>query len=274
MSNEVDKELINLIIRKIFDFTGMVYTEKDRFRIIPRLNILMKELNVSDHEALLHALKASPPENIKGLVINIFTNNESFFFRDSKQIDSLIKVIIKERAKANDDDLHIWSSSCSTGQEPYSILMGIDSNLGPAIFHKTKIHASDISTSSLELARQGEYNPLEIQRGLPSTMLLKYFNQVDDGEKWQISSKIRDKVDFFEFNLLDGEYRKEYYDVILCRNTLIYQNKDNKIKILENIYSSLKAGGYFLLGTGETLNNVFSGLTQEIINSSAYYRKD
>ncbi len=257
----------------IYKNTGMVYAPNDYYRLDSRINELIKVFSLSTPEELLEMYKKNITTDMKAVLVNISTNNETYFFRDVKPFTIFSKKLLPEIIeKFNANEVKIWSAASSTGQEAYSILMSSHSSLSETDFQKIKVEGSDISTQALKKAKDGIYNGLEVQRGLPAPMLIKYFEQ-RESEVWQIQSYLRNKVNFFEFNLLNGIYPTEKYHVIYCRNVLIYQDKDNKNFILKNVYQALKPGGYLILGSGESLIGLETPFQTDLIDGLSVFKK-
>ena len=154
----------------------------------------------------------------------------------------------------NRQNLRIWCAACSTGQEPYSLAMMLDDNPRLTGGRPVEIVATDISTRVLEKAKAGLYSQFEVQRGLPIQMLMKYFHQKDD--LWQLSDRIRSKVTFKEFNLMEEPRAFGQFDVIFCRNVLIYFDAATKSKVLDNLSRIMRPNSYLLLGAAETVIGV------------------
>ena len=170
-------------------------------------------------------------------------------------------------------EIKIWSAASSTGQEAYSILMALRNSLDDLSFDKISVEGSDISTKALGRAKEGIYNGLEVQRGLPAPLLVKYFQQLDP-EKWKIDQQLIRKTHFFEFNLLNGTFPADKYHIIFCRNILIYQDKANKVAILNNLQKSLKKGGLLILGSGESLIGIETTFERTIYDELTVYKKN
>ncbi len=270
ISNEVYKFFADYIYNK----TGINYTEKDYYRLDSRFRDLITFFELEDANQLYELYKENITPDMHAVLINISTNNETYFFRDKKPFKALIKHIIPELSKNKSIGFfNIWSAAASTGQEALSILMTL-ADKNPEFYAKTKVDASDISKEALDKAKKGIYNGLDIQRGLPITTLMKHFIQMPDEENiWQVSKDLHSKINYFEFNLLNGIYNKSKYDVIYCRNVLIYQDKENKQVILEKIFEALKPGGYMILGNGESLIGMSLKFEKEMFDGLTLYRR-
>jgi chemotaxis protein methyltransferase CheR len=186
-------------------------------------------------------------------VVEAMTTNETFFFRDKIPFDHLRDTIVPAlvQARASRKSLRIWSAASSTGQEPYSIAMCLR-EMGAALAGwRVEIVATDLSQEVLEKSKAGNYSQFEVQRGLPIQMLVKHFTQ--SGEIWQLNPDVRAMVQFRQLNLLQDFSHLGTFDVIFCRNVLIYFDQDTKAVIFERMAKCLEADGTLLLGAAESV---------------------
>jgi chemotaxis protein methyltransferase CheR len=270
----IREEVYKFFSDYIYSNTGMVYASNEYYRLDSRINDLVKFLNAKDVEEVYKLYKTNITPDMRAILINISTNNETYFFRDVKPFSILAKSVIPEIVtRYPSGNLQIWSAASSTGQEAFSILMALMNQTSPELFSRVNLSGSDISTEALKRANSGIYNGLEVQRGLPIALLMKFFTQIEN-EQWKIDPKLSSKARFFEFNLLTGNYPRENYHVVFCRNVLIYQNIENKKKILESIYKSLLPGGFLFLGTGESLIGIQSEFERVSFDDGTVYRKN
>ncbi|MDE2379564.1 protein-glutamate O-methyltransferase CheR [Bradyrhizobium sp.] len=189
-------------------------------------------------------------------VVEAMTTNETFFYRDKVPFDHLRDTILPAliQARAARKSLRIWSAASSTGQEPYSIAMCVK-EMGAALAGwRIEIVATDLSQEVLEKSRAGIYSQFEVQRGLPIQMLVKYFTQ--SGDIWQLNSDVRSMVQFRQLNLLQDFSHLGTFDVIFCRNVLIYFDQDTKAVIFDRMARCLEADGTLLLGAAESVVGV------------------
>lgn len=251
---------------------GIVYSEFNRFQLQNRLEEVSRIVGAADPVALQKMAMEKMTPDLKQLILDIATNNETSFFRDPKLFKAVEDSALHSIAGANGANFRIWSAACSNGQEPYSLAMILDqikdkSSLSTA----PKILATDISSRVLEKAAKGRYSQLEIQRGLPAPLLIKYFKK-DDENFWTVSPALKAMVEFRKLNLLDSFSSLGQFDVIFCRNVLIYQNVENKIRILDKLTECLKPGGYLVLGAGESLIGLSENFETVKSNESIFYR--
>jgi len=181
------------------------------------------------------------------------TTNETFFFRDKIPFDHMRETILPAltKARANRRTLRIWSAACSTGQEPYSIAMLLREAGQALAGWRVEIVATDLAQSVLEKSKAGMFSQFEVQRGLPIQLLVKYFTQV--GELWQLNADIRGMVQHRQLNLLQDFSQLGMFDVIFCRNVLIYFDQDTKAAIFERLAKQLEPDGMLMLGAAESV---------------------
>jgi chemotaxis protein methyltransferase CheR len=186
-------------------------------------------------------------------LVEAMTTNESLFFRDKLPFDNFRYLVMPAMldARARRKSIRIWCAAAATGQEPYSLAMALREMGGALNGWRIEILATDLSSDSLARARAGIYSQFEVQRGLPIQMLLKYFTQV--GEQWQISESIRDMVTFRHFNLLHDFASFGEFDVVFCRNVLIYFDPPTKTAVLDKLARVVAPDGCLLLGAAETV---------------------
>jgi chemotaxis protein methyltransferase CheR len=186
-------------------------------------------------------------------VVEAMTTNETFFFRDKLPFDHFKGTVIPEllKARANRRTLRIWCAAASTGQEPYSLAM-ILKEMGPALAGwRVDIIATDLSEGVLEKSKSGIYSQFEVQRGLPIQMLVQHFKQT--GEMWQLNADIRAMVQYRSLNLLQDFTHLGRFDVIFCRNVLIYFDQETKIDIFSRLLKVHEPDGHLFLGAAETV---------------------
>ncbi|MBR0687591.1 protein-glutamate O-methyltransferase CheR [Bradyrhizobium manausense] len=186
-------------------------------------------------------------------VVEAMTTNETFFFRDKIPFDHLRDSIVPGliRARSARKSLRIWSAASSTGQEPYSIAMCLKEMGATLAGWRIEIVATDLSQEVLEKCKAGVYSQFEVQRGLPIQLLMKYFTQSSD--VWQLKADVRAMVQFRQLNLLQDFSHLGTFDVIFCRNVLIYFDQDTKALIFERMAKGLEADGTLLLGAAESV---------------------
>lgn len=272
----ISAEVYKFFSQYVFENSGILYKESDYYRLDSRINTLVKSFNLGDAEQLLKMYQGNITPRMHDELIDLFTNNETYFMRDLKPFMALAKGMLPALREQSGilSSINIWSCACSSGQEIYSILMALDSFGSPELFPLVRIDATDISKEVLSRAKAGIYSGLEVQRGLPAAFLLKYFIKSEDNKCWKIKPDLKSRVSFREFNLLKDSYPLNKYDIIFCRNVLIYQDMENKKKILNDIYHALRPGGYLVFGAGESLIGIDLPLQQVNFEGASFYQKE
>ena len=203
-------------------------------------------------------------------VVDAMTTNETSFFRDETPFDALRTRIIPELlSRPGRTPINVWCGACSTGQEPYSIAMVLQEHF-PAVCSDVHILATDLSPTVLAKAQEGQFNQLEVRRGLPEHLLKKYFTQ--EGRSWQIDASLRRMVNFSLMNLVQPWPRLPALDIVFLRNVLIYFDVEAKQAILGKIRRVLRPNGYLFLGSAETTLNLDDAFERVLLGKAACYR--
>ncbi|ODC02459.1 chemotaxis protein [Terasakiispira papahanaumokuakeensis] len=238
---------------------GILLGDNKQYLVTSRLGKIMAQNGLGTLTDLMREIQRNPRSPLKEAVVDAMTTNETLWFRDVHPFNILENQVLPEVAqKLGSQPLKIWSAAASTGQEPYSISMTIESfkqKKPGALKGAEKIVATDISPSVLATARKGEYEMLALGRGLSRDRLTKYFSQTGEG-RWKINPVIQRRVEFRMMNLLHSYSLLGKFDVVFCRNVLIYFSADLKKDILKRIHATLKPGGYLFLGASEALSNM------------------
>jgi chemotaxis protein methyltransferase CheR len=232
--------------------------------------LALREGHASIHR-LVARLRNGPENNLHRKVVEAMTTNESYFFRDVRPFEALRQLVLPDILKRHSDrGLKVWCGACSSGQEPYSVAMLLQEHFPQLVPGKSRIIASDLSTTMLDKARQGKYSQLEVNRGLPARLLVKYFVQQDT--HWEILPSVRRLVEFREHNLIGPWSELPPVDVIFLRNVLIYFDTPTKKAILAKIGQLLTRGGYLFLGGAETTLNLDSAFERVDFDRGCCYR--
>ena len=233
---------------------GIVLGDNKHYLVTSRLNRLTHEFSFSSLGDMLDALKQNNDGRLKERVIDAMTTNETSWFRDIYPYDMLKLSLLPEYGKARPPRLRIWSAACSTGQEPYSISMSIQEQQlkSPGQFTSpVEIVGTDISSTVLNIARKAEYDQLSLGRGISDERRKQFFIQTESG-RWKLNDKVRAPVRFSELNLLSSYSLLGKFDIIFCRNVLIYFSAELKSDILTRMSQILNPGGYLILGGSES----------------------
>jgi chemotaxis protein methyltransferase CheR len=240
-------------LRKLLkDRSGLDLSADKQYLIESRLLPLSRKSGLAGISELVQKMKGGSAD-ITTQVVEAMTTNETFFFRDKVPFDHFRDSIMPEilQARASRKTLRIWCAAGSTGQEPYSLAMCLK-EMGAALAGwRVEILATDLSQEVLEKSKAGIYSQFEVQRGLPIQMLVKYFKQT--GELWQINADIRAMVQHRQLNLLQDFSQLGVFDVVFCRNVLIYFDQDTKINIFNRLAKTTEPDGFLVLGAAETV---------------------
>jgi chemotaxis protein methyltransferase CheR len=234
------------------DHSGLDLSADKQYLIESRLLPIARKSGLSGIGELVQKLQGGSSALITS-VVEAMTTNETFFFRDKVPFDHFRDTIMPEviKARASRRSVRIWCAAGSTGQEPYSLAMCLR-EMGAALTGwRIEIIATDLSHEVLEKARSGVYSQFEVQRGLPIQMLVKYFKQT--GETWQINPELRAMIQHRQLNLLHDFAQLGTFDVIFCRNVLIYFDQDTKISIFNRLARQIEPDGFLVLGAAETV---------------------
>jgi chemotaxis protein methyltransferase CheR len=246
-------EDFDVMSRLVKDRSGLVLTRDKVYLLESRLMPVARKHNMKALDEVVTSLKARPDGALARDIVEAMTTNESLFFRDTKPFEQFRKIVLPQllRARANSRHIRIWSAACSSGQEPYSLAMVLDDLKAQLGGWRIELVATDLSNEILERARAGIYSQFEVQRGLPAQYLTRHFRQ--NGDKWHLDDRIRSMVTFRPFNLLDDMTGLGRFDVVFCRNVLIYFDQATKTRVLQSIAQRLPTDGMLYLGGAETV---------------------
>jgi chemotaxis protein methyltransferase CheR len=244
-----DYEYLRKLLR---EQSGLDLSADKQYLIESRLLPLSRKAGLDGIGDLVQKMKAGST-SITTQVVEAMTTNETFFFRDKTPFDHFRDSIMPEllRARTSRKSVRIWCAAGSTGQEPYSLAMCLKEMNGALTGWRVEIVATDLSQEVLEKSKAAIYSQFEVQRGLPIQLLVKYFKQT--GELWQVNAEVRAMVQHRQLNLLHDFSQLGLFDVIFCRNVLIYFEQDTKIKIFNRLAKATEADGFLVLGAAETV---------------------
>ena len=240
-------------LRKLLkERSGLDLSADKQYLVESRLVPLARKAGLAGIPELVQKIR-SGAELLTSEMVEAMTTNETFFFRDKTPFDHLRETVLPAllKARANRRALRIWSAASSTGQEPYSIAMCLKEKAAALAGWRIEIVATDLSQEVLEKSKAGIYSQFEVQRGLPIQLLVKHFTQV--GEVWQLNADIRGMVQHRQLNLLQDFSHLGKFDVVFCRNVLIYFDQDTKTGIFERISRVLEPDGMLMLGAAESV---------------------
>ena len=233
--------------------SGLVLDSDKRYLVESRVAPIVRREGFSGLTDLVRAMERGNHPGLAQEVVQAMTINETYFFRDKLPFDRLREVFLPEliATRGNKRSLRIWCAASSTGQEPYSIAIILEEMAARIPGWRVEIVATDLSEAVLGKARAGIYSQFEVQRGLATAQLLRYFTQ--NREDWQLSQNIRSKVTFRHFNLLDDYAALGKFDLIFCRNVLIYFEPNRKSDVLNRMSRLLAEDGVIVLGASESV---------------------
>jgi chemotaxis protein methyltransferase CheR len=233
--------------------SGLVLDNDKRYLVESRVAPIVRREGFGGLTDLVRAMERGAHPGLAQEVVQAMTINETYFFRDKVPFDKLREFVLPDliTARANRRALRIWCAASSTGQEPYSIAMILEDLTHRLAGWRVEIVATDISEAVLSKARAGIYSQFEVQRGMATAQLLRFFTQVR--EEWQLKPAIRSKVNFRQFNLLDDFTLLGNFDIIFCRNVLIYFEPNRKAEVLNRMARILADDGTIVLGASESV---------------------
>jgi chemotaxis protein methyltransferase CheR len=239
--------------KRLKERSGLVLSADKQYLVESRLLPVARRVGLSGLGDLVAALKRENADALMTSVVEAMTTNETYFFRDKTPFENFRSVMLPAlmAARLNSRHIRIWCAAASTGQEPYSLAMALKEMGREVEDWRIDILATDISNEVLEKGRQGLYSQFEAQRGLPIQHLIKYFTQV--GDMWQIDPGIRAMVKHHQINLLNDFSHLGMFDVVFCRNLLIYFDQEAKIDLLDRLGQVIYKDGYLILGAAETV---------------------
>ncbi len=260
-------------LRDLILARSAIVLEPDKdYLIQARLDPVAKEAGFSSIEDLAQYLRTTPSGDLHQKVVEAMTTNETSFFRDIHPFEALkdhvLPTLLKHRAETR--TLSMWCGASSSGQEPYTIAMILREHFPELLTWDVKFVATDISTQMLEKCREGRYSQLEVNRGLPAQLLIKYFDK--KGMGWQVKEKLRNMIEFRQLNLAGTWPSLPKMDIVFLRNVLIYFDVEMKKDILRKIREVLQPDGYLFLGGAETTLNLDDHFQRVHLNGTSCYQ--
>jgi chemotaxis protein methyltransferase CheR len=235
------------VSRLVAEESGVVLGE-DKSYLIRSLLTPLAQAHGGTLRTLLEHVAADASGALRQEIVETLLNHETWFFRDPQVFDALAEEVLPEIAARGRLPLRIWSAGCATGQEPYSVAMAVEERL-PRLRDQVEIWASDLSDRALARACDGRYAQLEVNRGLPASLLVRHFEE--DGEQWRVRGELKERVRFGKLNLAAPWPPLPEMDVILLRNVLMYFGEGTRAEVLERVHRLLRPDGYLFLGAAE-----------------------
>ncbi len=233
--------------------TGQQLTMSRRWRIETALSALLRERGIPTLDELITILVMGRDPGLATQVVEALLNNETYFFRDRTPFDLLTRAALPKllQRRQSTKRLRIWSAGCSTGQEAYSLAMLFAEEPQRWAGWTIDIIGSDVSESAVRRAREGTYSQFEVQRGLGIAQMIKWFEEYDGG--WRAVEPLRRHVHFQVHNLLEPMSHPGQFDIVLCRNVLLYLNAERRSQVFDRIASAMAPDGWLMMGAGETV---------------------
>lgn len=232
--------------------SGYVLEQGREFICAACLSGLMNNHGIDGLSDVVAKLRQEPEGNFAQSVVEAMTINETMFFRDQLPFQYLSQIILPRiTANRHSGKISIWSTACSSGQEPYSIAMMLTREKFNYPGWRFNIMATDISSSMIEKAAAGVYTDFEVERGLTPDLVAEFMER--DGERWRMKDTMRNAIKFDRGNLLDIPASMGVFDVIFCRNVMIYFDEKQKMDILKNLRNHVPTGGFLIMGVSEKL---------------------
>jgi len=270
----VSKESVDFLITLLRKESGLVLDDSKIYLIEARLEPIASEAGLASIDDVCRYLRLHPTCALLQKVVDAMATNETSFFRDMIPFNIVQNILLPDLLKSNQKRrrIRIWSAACATGQEPYSLAMLLN-NIEPMLAGwDVRILATDLVERVLERARAGVYTQYEIQRGLPAQYMTRYFDQIGSG--WKVRPEIKRWIEFKRFNLLTNFSMLGQFDIIFCRNILIYFDSASKKKVLDRMAASLAPNGALFLGGGETPLGITDRLIRIEADRGIYYRRN
>lgn len=247
--NSSFSDIFPILIRMVEKTSGQQFSESKDYYLEAKLRLVAKEWNIQSFDQFVHLIKTSPSKGLIQDINEALCVHESLFFRDPSVFDFLKDSIIPQAQSLESGSVKIWSAGCSSGQEPYSINF-ICKDLGIS----ADILGTDFSRKILSKSQKGIYSTFEVQRGIAMNKLLTYFIKVDDN--WSVRPEFRNNINFQILNLLSDFSYLPKFNIVFCRNVLIYMSPENRLNILSRITNQILPSGYLVLGSTETIPDV------------------
>ncbi len=254
--------------------TGQQLTMNRRWRIETALSSLLRERGIATLDELITILVMGREPGLSERVVEALLNNETYFFRDRAPFDLIARHALPQLAQRRQSTrrIRIWSAGCSTGQEAYSLAMLFAEDAAQWRGWTIDILGTDVSSQVVDRARRGAYTQFEVQRGLGITQTIRWFEESDDG--WRAVDELRKSVRFQVHNVLEAPPQPIGFDIVLCRNLLLYLTGEKRTLAFERIARAIAPDGWLLLGAGETVIGQTNRFGADVEARGFYRRTD
>lgn len=272
VANTSDREAMRVLCQRLHTWCGVSLDESKSYLINNRLREWMSEVGVSDLATLVKRADSSTGMAIRDRIVDLLTTHETLFFRDQSPFEALAKVIIpeaREKASMGRPRLRVWSAACSSGQEPYSIAIKLIESVPDIANWDVSILATDVSGATVRRAREGLFHDHEVRRGVSASQQTRFFQR--EGDEMRINASIRKMITFQVGNLTAAHQPTGPFDLIYCRNVLIYFQPDDAKRVLKTVTSRLAPGGRLFVGCSEVLRDVGDFLVSQRAGQATCY---
>jgi chemotaxis protein methyltransferase CheR len=275
LTTAITREELPVWTRYIYEICGISLDDSKGYLVETRLSSLLTEAGASNFSELFFKVRADGTTKLRGKVIEAITTNETSFFRDTAPFDLLRHKLIPDLIDRRGPNsaripIRIWSAACSTGQEAYSAAIVLKELLGDLTRYDIRILGTDISNKVVAHASYGEYNRLELERGLPPETLARHFSV--SGDRWKVRDEIRALATFRTMNLLETFSFPHPFDIIFCRNVAIYFTEADKTRLFRNLARYLAKDGCLIIGSTESISGFCPELEPRRYLRSVYYQ--
>jgi chemotaxis protein methyltransferase CheR len=265
----IDSNNYRFLQEHVYSQSGIVLGDDKHYLFESRLEPIVMQLGLNSVNDLCALLRATRPTEAGRQVVEAMTTNETYFFRDPAHYDAIRTVLLPQLREERRDakKLRFWSAAASTGQEAYSLSMLLQEQ---SLQHwNIQILGTDFSSKAVERARSGKYQQIEVNRGLPTTLLIKHFRR--SGVDWQLGETVREMARFETIDLRQNMRALGPFDLVFCRNVMIYFDTETKMNILKQLHGTLFRGGWLLLGGAETAFGAEEWFEKQAVGSATIY---
>lgn len=272
----LSKEMLEYVATLVEKSLGIQYSKENHYQLEKRMNEVAAAFGMRDAEELFHTLRERTNQKAINALLDASTNNETSFFRDHAVFDAFANDLLNnpEFNGNKQNNIRIWSAASSTGQEAYSLAILLRQWQLQKPNRNYEIVVTDFSDRVLQQAKEGKYSDLEVQRGLTPEFLNKHFERnTADPKYWTVRPELKKQMSFRKVNLLEDWSDIGSFDVVFCRNVLIYQNMENKKKIISRLVNTILPDGYLVLGAAETLIGLSEKFEIRRLGKAVYYQK-
>jgi chemotaxis protein methyltransferase CheR len=272
---QVTTEDVFYVAQLVQELTGVILDESKAYLIESRLATIARNSGCSNYRELCLKARSTGDRRLQSRIIDAITTHETLFFRDSSPFETLRELVIPQLLAARSDSgrnrpIRIWSAGCSTGQEPYSIAMTLWESIPNVLGCDVNVLGTDVSDASMQQACLGRYLPHEIQRGLSTTALAKFFRR--EGDAFYVKDDLRSLVTFRQHNLLEPFSNFGPFDIIFCRNVAIYFDPATRRQLFLRLADRLTSSGYLFAGSSESCSDLGPRFKPQYHGRGAFYR--